>query len=82
MQKDYVSCYLSLCDGSNLDQVRLKCSEYLDCAAIEWRNRFFEIANLLSVYDGDTLIQQNLNTENNQDKFKGQEFLETTLQQT
>jgi hypothetical protein len=59
LQKDYLECYLDLYTGApEFKKARQGFVKYLDYPILTWRNRFFEIANLLCEYDGEQLLNE------------------------
>ncbi|CAD8122849.1 unnamed protein product [Paramecium sonneborni] len=64
LQYDYFQAYFDFYQGyPNFQEARRICEKYLNYPVIYWRNLFYEIANLLTEFDGDE-DQKDFGTQN------------------
>lgn len=64
IQFDYLRSYLDFYTGAPDYKVsREICEKYLDYPILHWRNYFYEIANLLAEYDGESIQEQEILSE-------------------
>ena len=85
IQYDYLSAYLDLyTDYPKFAKARAICTEYLAYPIFTWRNRFIDLVNQISEFDGDTelLTKQTEETDadKNQRQAKKEEYISTELQ--
>jgi hypothetical protein len=69
IQYDYLTAYLDLyIDYPKFEKARVICQTYLTYPVFTWRNRFIDLLNQISEFDGETELKEKETEENDQDK--------------
>jgi hypothetical protein len=84
MQYDYLTAYLDLYnDYPKFTKARDICSRYLTYPVFTWRNRFVDLLNQISEFDGETELlekqTEETDTDKNQRQAKKEEYISTEL---
>ena len=85
IQYDYLTAYLDLyIDYPKFAKARSICSEYIDYPVFTWRNKFIDLLNQISEFDGETELLEKQTDENDIDKnirqAKKEEYISSELQ--
>lgn len=85
IQFDYLTAYLDLYnDFPKFTKARAICSEYLTYPVFTWRNRFIDLVNQISEFDGETELLEKQTEETqvdkNQRQAKKEEYIAAELQ--
>jgi hypothetical protein len=85
IQYDYLTAYLDLySDFPKFTKAREICSEYLTYPVFTWRNKFIDLLNQISEFDGETELLEKQTDETDVDKnqrqAKKEEYVSSELQ--
>lgn len=85
IQYDYLTAYLDLyIDYPKFAKARTICSDYIDYPVFTWRNKFIDLLNQISEFDGETELLEKQTDENDADKnvrqAKKEEYIASELQ--